>query len=87
MLVHSFLVYFTGIDLKKVKDCVGDPDANVDNPVLNNEQDSQVCVIREYSILLGFFGSLIRPFCWLMNFCFRLVTAIVEMLLYYLLLL
>jgi len=41
--------------LKKVKDCVGDPDANVDNPVLNNEQDSQVCLIGEYSILLGLF--------------------------------
>ncbi|KAK7382880.1 hypothetical protein VNO80_02022 [Phaseolus coccineus] len=31
-----------GVDLKKVKDCVGDPSANVDNPVLNNEQDSQI---------------------------------------------
>ncbi|ESW06551.1 hypothetical protein PHAVU_010G057200 [Phaseolus vulgaris] len=31
-----------GVDLKKVKDCVGDPTSNLDNPVLNNEQDSQI---------------------------------------------
>jgi len=55
MLVHSSLTYFTGVDLKKVKDCVGDPTSNLDNPVLNNEQDSQVCLVAEYGLLLGLF--------------------------------
>jgi len=42
LLVHSFLAYFAGVDLKKVKDCVGDPSANAGNAVLNAEQDAQV---------------------------------------------
>ncbi|XP_027350041.1 vacuolar-sorting receptor 1-like isoform X1 [Abrus precatorius] len=31
-----------GVDLKKIKDCVGDPHANVDNPVLKAEQEAQI---------------------------------------------
>ncbi|WJX82329.1 Vacuolar-sorting receptor 1 [Trifolium repens] len=31
-----------GVDLKKIKDCVGDPHADVDNPVLKAEQDAQI---------------------------------------------
>ncbi|KAL5132758.1 Vacuolar-sorting receptor 1 [Glycine soja] len=31
-----------GVDLKKVKDCVGDPSANAGNAVLNAEQDAQI---------------------------------------------
>lgn len=44
MPVYSFVIYFTGVDLKKVKDCVGDTNANSENPVLNAEQDAQVCL-------------------------------------------
>ncbi|ESQ52524.1 hypothetical protein EUTSA_v10016384mg [Eutrema salsugineum] len=31
-----------GIDLKKVDECIGDPEADVENPVLKAEQESQV---------------------------------------------
>ncbi|KAF6143041.1 hypothetical protein GIB67_041109 [Kingdonia uniflora] len=31
-----------GIDLKKIDQCIGDPEANVDNPVLKTEQDEQI---------------------------------------------
>lgn len=37
-----FLVYTAAVDLKKIKDCIGDPQADVDNPVLKAEQDAQV---------------------------------------------
>lgn len=38
----SFVMCFIGVDLKKVDDCVGDPEADVDNQVLKAEQDAQV---------------------------------------------
>ncbi|KAJ7950128.1 vacuolar sorting receptor-like 1 [Quillaja saponaria] len=31
-----------GVDLKKIKACVGDPEADVENPVLKAEQDAQI---------------------------------------------
>ncbi|KAK2966879.1 hypothetical protein RJ640_028889, partial [Escallonia rubra] len=31
-----------GIDLKEIDKCIGDPDADVDNPVLKDEQEAQV---------------------------------------------
>ena len=31
-----------GIDLKKVEKCMGDPEADEDNPVLKEEQEAQV---------------------------------------------
>jgi len=39
--MHIFYV-FTGIDSKKLDKCMGDPDADLDNPVLKEEQDAQV---------------------------------------------
>jgi hypothetical protein len=39
-------IYFAGVDLKKIKDCVGDPHADVDNPVLKAEQDAQVGFLK-----------------------------------------
>jgi len=39
--MHSYYV-FTGIDSKKLDKCMGDPDADLDNPVLKEEQDAQV---------------------------------------------
>lgn len=33
---------FTGVDLKKINKCIGDPDADEENPVLKSEQDAQV---------------------------------------------
>lgn len=32
----------TGLDVKKVDKCMGDPNANSDHPLLKMEQDSQV---------------------------------------------
>ncbi|KAI9074291.1 hypothetical protein K1719_043118 [Acacia pycnantha] len=31
-----------GVDMKRIKDCVGDPNADVENPVLKAEQDAQI---------------------------------------------
>lgn len=44
MLPHMFIMSIctAGIDVKKVENCVGDPDANEENPVLKGEQDAQV---------------------------------------------
>lgn len=35
---------FVGFDVKQIEKCVGNPEADTDNPVLKAEQDSQVCV-------------------------------------------
>lgn len=35
----------SGLDLKKIEKCMGDPDADSDNPVLKEEQDAQVSVM------------------------------------------
>ena len=32
----------TGLDINKIEKCMGDPDADSDNPVLKQEQDAQV---------------------------------------------
>lgn len=64
MLAHC-LVYFTGMDLRKIKDCVGDPQADADNPVLKAEQDAQVnnFCSNLYLILLYGLALIIKPFC------------------------
>jgi hypothetical protein len=33
------------LDVEKIKKCVGDPEADEENPVLKAEQDAQVCTI------------------------------------------
>ena len=41
-----------GVDVKKVDECIGDPEADVDNPVLKAEQDAQVkrlSIINNYA--------------------------------------
>lgn len=30
------------MDLNKIKECIGDPEADVENPILKAEQDAQV---------------------------------------------
>lgn len=45
MSIHFFF-FLKGVDLKKVKDCVGDPHADVENPVLKAEQDAQVGILN-----------------------------------------
>lgn len=33
---------YSGLDLRKIEKCMGDPDADTDNPVLKMEQNAQV---------------------------------------------
>jgi hypothetical protein len=33
---------FTGLDLGKIDKCIGDPEADEENPILKAEQDAQV---------------------------------------------
>lgn len=35
-------VVSTGLDIEKIHKCVGDPEADKENPVLKAEQDAQV---------------------------------------------
>lgn len=44
VLMLLLVFFFTGLDLKKIEKCMGDPDADSDNPVLKEEQDAQVCI-------------------------------------------
>lgn len=46
-----FLFLDAGIDIKQVEKCVGDPDADSDNPILKGEQESQVHTLRNFSII------------------------------------
>lgn len=34
----------TGLDMDTIEKCMGDPDADSENPVLKEEQQTQVCV-------------------------------------------
>lgn len=36
------MICLKGVDVKKIDQCIGDPEADVDNPVLKAEQDAQV---------------------------------------------
>lgn len=38
-------MFASGLDLKKINECIGDPDADKENPVLKAEQDAQVYII------------------------------------------
>lgn len=38
-------VFLSGMDVRRIQDCIGDPTRDVDNPVLKAEQEAQV---REY---------------------------------------
>lgn len=42
VLLFLFCAVFVGVDLKKIDECIGDTEANIDNAVLKAEQDSQV---------------------------------------------
>lgn len=37
-------LFCIGLDLKNIEKCMGDPNADSDNPVLKEEQDAQVYV-------------------------------------------
>ena len=46
------LMCFKGVDLKKVDECIGAPDADVENPVLKAEQEAQV--LQQNALFLTF---------------------------------
>ena len=39
---HITCLFWAGLDIKKVEQCMGDPNADSDNPLLKMEQDAQV---------------------------------------------
>ena len=39
----------SGLDLSKIEKCMGDPDADADNPVLKEEQEAQVSICMSLS--------------------------------------
>jgi hypothetical protein len=43
------LVIASGLDAKKIDKCMGDRNADSDNPVLKEEQNAQVIVCYSYS--------------------------------------
>lgn len=42
------LQHLIGVDFKKIQKCIGDPEADVDNPILKAEQDTQVRLLVCY---------------------------------------
>lgn len=46
MIIRCSYDVCAGLDAKKIEKCMGDPDADADNPVLKEEQDAQVIVSR-----------------------------------------
>ena len=81
------LMCFKGVDLKKVDECIGAPDADVENPVLKAEQEAQV--LQQNALFFTFvfllFLSLKHLAClWFWDvlphkICFRLVMVLAEM--------
>lgn len=68
-------IYFSGVDLEKINDCVGDPDADVENRVLKAEQDLQVSFLKckkTKTITVFFFVHFFRSLC-----CFMIVLHFV----------
>lgn len=59
----------TGLDVKSIEKCMGDPDADSDNRVLKEEQDAQVLsfIYAVYCL----YGVLIRNL-WLTSYLLRL---------------
>jgi hypothetical protein len=40
--LNHLICHFTGLDLERINKCVGDPEADEENPVLKAEQDAQI---------------------------------------------
>jgi hypothetical protein len=48
MTSQIFYSISAGLDMKKIERCMGDPDADSENPVLKEEQDAQVLPYNLY---------------------------------------
>jgi hypothetical protein len=60
-----FICQSLGLDGKKIDKCMGDRNANSDNPVLKEEQDAQVIVVLFFILQLsmtlwGLFGNAVQ---------------------------
>lgn len=53
---------FAGLDLKNIEKCMGDPNADSDNPVLKEEQDAQVSISYSYTVVVHMKCQLVIPF-------------------------
>ena len=42
LLVQWKHIFFPGLDIKKIEKCMRDPTADVENPILKQEQDAHV---------------------------------------------
>lgn len=75
-----------GVDLKKIDECIGDPEADVENPILKAEQDAQVgnTIVISYLYphlsLHLLYSNLLCLFCSFYNAASRLAMGLVEML-------
>jgi hypothetical protein len=52
----------TGLDIKKIDECMGDSNADSENPVLKEEQDAQVFVSYLYTFCLTAFKYFVEIF-------------------------
>lgn len=75
-----------GFDVKQIEKCVGDPEADADNPVLKAEQEAQVCqktnngeALSLTSLTLLFLNGLLELNCYVCIAAFRLARTLVEM--------
>lgn len=72
------------MDVEKIDKCIGDPEADEDNPVLKAEQDAQVDW-KSFTFLIGSFLIMTFELTFslyimiLLSFVFRLVKVLVEM--------
>ena len=52
---HSCVCHHVGLDVGKVRECMGDPEADAENAILSGEQDAQVFSLQIiYSIYIVF---------------------------------
>ena len=52
---HSCICHCVGLDVGKVRECMGDPEADTENAILTGEQDAQVFFLQIiYNIYIVF---------------------------------
>jgi hypothetical protein len=51
MIFKMLCDFCTGLEIKKIEKCMGDPNADSENPVLKEEQDAQVFVSYLYILV------------------------------------
>lgn len=54
MIIRCSYDVCTGLDAKKIEKCMGDPNADADNPVLKEEQNAQV-IVSQFALVFNKF--------------------------------